>query len=162
MKLAYYLFLEFCSRRYESFSQAISFSANLPNFNPAMSKFNSFARNSQTSQSKTFRINSVPDSSEIMYVTYQVRHDLTLINEIAHVFNRKMSNQVKCSPRNETISMLKDTYYPNCSTSYQTQYMKWTKESHSKSCFILACRRFYFLKYLYICRKDDLTVNQFL
>ena len=40
--------------------------------------------------------------------------------------------------------------------------MKWTKESHSKSCFILACRRFYFLKYLYICRKDDLTVNQFL
>ena len=114
MKLAYYLFLEFCSRRYESFSQAISFSANLPNFNPAMSKFNSFARNSQTSQSKTFRINSVPDSSEIMYVTYQVRHDLTLINEIAHVFNRKMSNQVKCSPRNETISMLQDTYYPNC------------------------------------------------
>ena len=61
MYLAYYLFLKFCSRRSESFSQATSFSANLPNFNPAMPKFNSFARNSQTSYSKTIRINSVPN-----------------------------------------------------------------------------------------------------
>ena len=66
--LAHYLFLKFCSRRSESFSQATSFSANLPNFNPAMPKFNSFARNSQTSQSKTIRINSVPNTSKIMYV----------------------------------------------------------------------------------------------
>ena len=64
----YYLFLKFSSKRYESFLQATSFSADLPNFNPAMPKFNSFARNSQTSYSKTIRINSVPNTSKIMYV----------------------------------------------------------------------------------------------
>ena len=68
MHLAHYLFLKICSRRSESFSQATYFSAHLPNFNPAMPKFNSFARNSETSQSKNLIINSVPNTSEIMYL----------------------------------------------------------------------------------------------
>ena len=59
--------------------------------------------------------------------------------------------------KNRAISVSVSYYIPTYYLIYEI-----IKESHSKSCFILACRRFYFLKYLYICRKDDLTVNQFL
>ena len=92
MYLAHYLFLKFCSKRYESFSQATSFLADLPNFNPGMPKFNSFARNSQTSYSKTMKINSVPNTSNIMYVygffndfsktLSNTRHSSNSINQI--------------------------------------------------------------------------------
>ena len=66
MYLAHYLFLKFCSKRYESFSQATSFLANLPNFNPAIPKLQELGEDLQDSYRKIVKLRSDQNSSKII------------------------------------------------------------------------------------------------